>query len=146
MEKIQNKLPDTLFFHHNPQSHRRESTMRMFVILLVLALIGCGQKPVSYHTQIQPILNNRCVSCHGAEKPAARIVLTSYEGLMSSTATKWKKPIVVAGNLAESWVYLRGGTDQPHFRMPPDTLSMTPLSKEEVELLGKWILQGAKNN
>jgi uncharacterized membrane protein len=121
--------------------------MRMFgILLLVLALIGCGQKPVSFHTQIQPILNNRCVSCHGEKNPAAKIVLTSFESLMSSTATKWKKPIVVAGNPAESWLYLRSGTDQPHFRMPPDTLSITPLSKEEVEMLGKWIRQGAKNN
>jgi uncharacterized membrane protein len=121
--------------------------MRAFGILLLASfLIGCGQKPISYRDQIQPILNNRCVSCHGADKPAARIVLTSYENLMSSRATKFKKPIVIAGNLSESWLYLRSGTDQPHFRMPPDTSRIAPLPKNEVELIGKWILQGAKNN
>jgi len=121
--------------------------MRAFgILLLVSFLIGCGQKPVSYRDKIQPILNNRCVSCHGLDKPAARIVLTSYENLMSSKTAKFKKPIVIAGNPSESWLYLRSGTDQPHFRMPPDTVSITPLSKDEIELLGKWIRQGAKNN
>lgn len=121
--------------------------MRIFGILVLASLLlGCGQKPVSYREQIQPILNNRCVSCHGAERATGNIVLTSYENLMSSKATAGKKPIVIAGNLSESWLYLRSGTDQPHFRMPPDTSSINPLPKNEVELIGKWILQGAKNN
>lgn len=121
--------------------------MRAFdILVLVTFVIGCGQKPVSYREQIQPILNNRCVSCHGAEKAAGAIVLTSYENLMNARATRLKKPIVVAGNLSESWLYLTCGTDQPHFRMPPDTSRITPVPKDEVELIGKWILQGAKNN
>jgi uncharacterized membrane protein len=136
-----------MFFLHAPKSHQRESTMRIFGIsILVSILIGCSQKPISYRDQVQPILNNRCVSCHGADKPAAKIVLTSYADLMNSRATKFKKPIVVAGNLSESWLYLRSGTDQPHFRMPPDTSRITPLPKNEIELIGKWIQQGAKDN
>jgi len=120
--------------------------MRVLGILLLSFLIGCGQKPVSFQTQIQPILNNRCISCHGSNNPVGKIKLTSYEDLMAARATAFKKPIIVAGNLSESWIYLRSETDQPHFRMPPDSSHISPLSKDEVELLGKWILQGAKNN
>jgi uncharacterized membrane protein len=121
--------------------------MRTFAtILLVLLVVGCGRKPVSFHNDIQPILNDHCIQCHGTEKPAANIVLTAYDSVMSATVTKWKKPIVVAGKPSESWLYLRTGTTQPHFRMPPDTLSITPLTEEQIELIGKWILQGAKDN
>jgi uncharacterized membrane protein len=109
-------------------------------------LIGCGREPVGFHEQIQPILNNRCVRCHGAEKPAGKIMLSSYENLMNARATAWKKPIVVAEKPSESWLYLLSGTKQPHFRMPPDTSGVPPLTENEVELIGKWILQGAKNN
>ena len=116
------------------------------IVLLVVLVIGCGRKPVSFHDNIQPILNSRCLKCHGIDKAAGHILLTSYDNVMNSRATKWKKPIVVAGNPSESWLYLRTGTTQPHFRMPPDTLTITPLTEKEIELIGRWILQGAKNN
>ena len=116
------------------------------IAFLVFLLIGCGRKEVSYRNDIQPLLNNRCVQCHGAENPAAKVTLTSYESLMSSTVTRWKKPVVVAGDPSDSWLYLRTGTTQPHFRMPPDTLSVVPLTEKEIEMIGMWIQQGAKNN
>jgi uncharacterized membrane protein len=121
--------------------------MRLAVVILLVVLVAsCGKKPVSYQNDIQPILNANCIQCHGTDHPAASVVLTSYDSVMSAKVTKWKKPIIVAGNPSESWLYLRTGTTQPHFRMPPDTLSMTPLTDQQLELIGKWIQQGAKNN
>ncbi len=118
------------------------------ILFLALLLADCGKKvqPVSYREQIQPVLQAKCVSCHGGQGPAGKIVLSSYESLMASRTVKGKKPLVVSGSLPESWLYVLGGTDQPHFRMPPDTSRVTPLSREEVKLVGEWILQGAKNN
>ena len=115
-------------------------------LLLSLLLIGCGRKSVSYRSDIQPVLDQRCVQCHSAQNPSAHIVLTSYDSLMSATIAKWKKPIVIAGNASESWLYLRCGTTQSHFRMPPDTLGLVALNEKELELIGKWIQQGAKND
>ena len=115
-------------------------------VFIAFVLVGCGHKPVSFHSDIQPILNERCIQCHGTQNPAANVVLTSYDSVMAATITKWKKPIVVAGNPSESWLFLRTGTTQPHFRMPPDTLSIMPLTEEQIDLIGRWILEGAKNN
>lgn len=124
--------------------------MRLLGTLLVsLLLLGCGkreQKPVSFHDEIQPILNTRCVNCHSAEKASGKIVLTSYEGVMNSRTVIGKKPIVVSENLSESWLYILSGTDQPHYRMPPDTSHVMPLPQDELLVLGKWIMQGARNN
>lgn len=116
------------------------------IVLLAFLLIGCSRKQVSFHDDIQPILNNHCVQCHGTANPGANIVLTSYDSVMSARVPKWKKPIVIPENPPESWLYLRSGTSQIHFRMPPDTSMVKPLTEKEVEMIGRWIQQGAKNN
>jgi mono/diheme cytochrome c family protein len=119
------------------------------VVILGLLFLGCGkkeQKPVSYREDIQPILLKRCVSCHGGEGAAGKIDLTSYEALMASRTVKGKKPLVVVERLSESWLYVLAATDRPDSRMPPDTSHLVPLPNEEVQLIGKWIMQGAKNN
>jgi hypothetical protein len=124
--------------------------MRLSVTILVaIMLAGCGKKgpePVSYQQQIQPVLNARCVACHGAENPAANIVLTSYDNLVKSRILPGKKPLVIPGNYLKSWLYILCATDQPHYRMPPDTLNQTLLPKHELELIANWIAQGAKND
>jgi uncharacterized membrane protein len=124
--------------------------MRLFgAFLITLLFFGCGKKdqqPVSFRGQIQPILQTRCVKCHGEENAAGKVVLTSYEAVMNSRTVKGKRPLVVAENLTESWLYVLSGTNQPHFRMPPDTSHITPLPKDEVQILGRWIVQGAKDN
>ena len=121
--------------------------MRILGILVLAAyLTSCGQKPVSFHGQIQPILNNRCISCLCAGQAPDRIVLTSYDSVMSSNATQHKKPIVVPGNPSESLLYQVTQSDRLHLRMPPDTAKMFPIPKDEVVLIGRWIEQGAKNN
>jgi len=121
--------------------------MRSLILILLSCLIaGCGQKVVSYHNDIQPILDKRCVQCHGTETAQGKIALTSFDHLMNSRTVKGKNALVVPSNPAESWLYTLAATDQPHFRMPPDTSKFTPLPKEEIDLIGRWIMQGAKDN
>ena len=119
------------------------------LIFLVCLMAGCSKKapePVSYATQIQPILNERCVTCHSVERAEGKIILGSYEGLMTSRILPGKKPLVIPGEHLKSWLYILCSTDQPHYRMPPDTLKLTPLPHKELELIAHWIAQGAKNN
>jgi hypothetical protein len=121
--------------------------MRSLSILVIVAmLIGCGQKPVSYREQIQPILTARCVSCHGPELARDKIRMESYQELMNSKTRSGKQPLVTPGNLEQSRLYVLCSTTQPQFRMPPDTSHRTPLPKEELVLLSRWIMQGAKEN
>jgi mono/diheme cytochrome c family protein len=121
--------------------------MRAFGFLfLAIVFIGCSKTPVSFKGQVQPILTQRCAECHGANNPPGKIVLTSYDSVMNARTIHGRKPLVIAGNPSESWLYMLARTDQPHFRMPPDTLGKKPLPEEEVQLIGKWIMQGARNN
>ena len=118
------------------------------IILLTVVLIGCsGQKPVSYREQIRPILDKHCNQCHSQEVHRRKIVLASYENIMNSKAAiTGGQPLVTPGDPAASRLFVLCATAQSQFRMPPDTSSLVPLSKEELELVVRWIKEGAKNN
>ncbi len=116
------------------------------MFLLSLLILGCGPKIVSFKTQIQPILTARCTSCHSGEKPRGKISLASYASMMSAKAVSGKGPLVIPGGPYQSRLYIVCSTNQPQFRMPPDTTKIPALSTDELTLLIKWINQGAKDN
>ena len=124
--------------------------MRLPAIIFIALLIpGCGKKApdsISYRDHIQPILNARCISCHRTEKAEGKIVLVSYDALMNSRILPGKKPLVIPSSHVQSWLYILCATDQPHYRMPPDTSNRSLLPKAELALVADWINQGAKNN
>ncbi len=123
--------------------------MRLLTVLfLAIVVVGCGQhKSVSYKAQIQPIFDARCVRCHSTEKRLKKIDLSSFAALSASRASiSGKQPLVIPGSTAESRLFVLCATSQAHFRMPPDTSGVTPLPPQELELLKKWIEQGAKDN
>ena len=116
------------------------------VFLLALLVFGCGQKNVSYREQVQTILDKKCISCHGLNGPRGKIVLTSFENLMKSRTVSGKKPLVVAGSPTESKLYILCGTTQVQFRMPTQSPQAEPLTADELQTVGRWIMQGAHDN
>ena len=57
-----------------------------------------------------------------------------------------KKPLLIPGDYMKSWIFILCSTNQPHYRMPPDTASQALLPKEQLSLIADWIGQGAQNN
>jgi len=114
--------------------------------VLLLLIAGCGKKAVSFKEQIQPILTSHCARCHGSDVARGKIVMTSYASFMTSHTVSGKEPLVIPGNPYQSRLYILCSTNQPHFRMPPDTSAVTPLPPEELDLLRHWITDGAKDN
>jgi hypothetical protein len=109
-------------------------------------VFGCQKGIVSYREQVQPILNERCTRCHNTENPMGKIDLTSYEGLTASRTVSGKSSLFLPGEPQDSRLYILCATSQSHFRMPPDTSSITPLATKDLEVLRDWIRQGGKNN
>ncbi|MBD0258121.1 MAG: DUF1553 domain-containing protein [Cytophagales bacterium] len=94
---------------------------------------------VDFNTQIKPILNKNCIACHGGVKKAEGFsVLFRHEAL---AATKSGKPAIIPGHAGDSEMIRRLTLQDPEQRMPLDA---PPLKEEEIELLRKWIDQGAK--
>jgi len=119
---------------------------RYLAFFICILTLGCQRNSVSFKEHIQPMLTERCVRCHSDEHPMGKIVLTSYERLMGSKTVSGKGPLFLAGDPQESRLYILCATSQSHFRMPPDSTTITPLSIKELEMLRDWIRQGGKDN
>ncbi len=93
---------------------------------------------IDFVKDIEPILADRCYSCHGPEKQKADLRWDSKESAFKSGD---HGPIIVPGKSADSRVIqLVAGVD-PDSIMPPKG---DPLTTAQIGLLRAWIDQGAK--
>jgi WD40 repeat protein len=107
---------------------------------LLLAAMASGELPdVRFKEQVAPILVQRCLGCHGPKKASAHFRLDTFARLMvDSDSGKTIEP----GKPDESLFLDLIVQDEPKGRMPRDA---DPLPKAEVEILRRWIEQGAKS-
>ncbi len=92
--------------------------------------------PLNFAHDIRPILVNKCFHCHGRDEK-------KREGELRLDVEKTaKKSAIVPGNLSKSEFHLRIHADDADEVMPPPDSKLT-LSKNEKELLDRWIQQGA---
>ncbi len=101
---------------------------------------AAAAKAVVFKDLIQPILEAKCVSCHGAEKAKGKLRMQTYALLMkggSDGATT-----VVAGKPADSLMIKRVNLpkDDDDHMPPPDEKQLT---KDEIAILKWWVEQGA---
>ncbi len=103
---------------------------------------GCERKPLTYRSDIKPVLDANCVSCHvpggsGFEKSGLR--LDSYDAIMKGSRLG---PAVRPGSSVSSTLYrLVSGQMDPSIRMPH---GQSVLSEENVNKIGAWIDRGAQ--
>ncbi len=101
------------------------------------SLLAAG--PVDYSRDVRPILTEHCNACHGAKKQRGSLRLDSAQALRLGGNSG---PAVVPGKSGASRLILAvsGGNDDIAV-MPPKG---TRLSTSEIDLLRKWIDEGAK--
>lgn len=104
-----------------------------------LAALAAIETP-SYAQHLKPIFDKRCLSCHGARKKGG-YSMANYGDTMNSGDNA---PVIVAGDAANSILVkmLRGVKTEAGGQMPPTR----PLAREQIELIERWINQGAQNN
>ena len=102
---------------------------------------------VSFHDHIFPILEERCLDCHGEPyvkngrtiHPKAGLALDTYEAVLKGNLDG---EIIDRGVHEESTLYVVITLDPDDSEiMPPKG---DPLSAEEIDLFKKWIDEGAK--
>ena len=111
--------------------------------LVVAVTSGQGEGPVSFVSDIKPLLERSCVACHSGERPKASYHMGSREGFLKGGNRG--EAAVVPGQTDRS-VLLHLVSDQVEdLEMPPLAKrdKFPPLSKEEVARLQAWIAQGA---
>lgn len=108
----------------------------LIVLIVVPAAEVCGDD-VDYVSQIKPLLEHKCYSCHGVLKQEAGLRLETL-ALMKAGGDSGS---VIAPDSAVSLLMERVIADEDS-RMPPaeDGAALKP---EEIQLLQKWIDEGA---
>lgn len=99
---------------------------------------------VSFNYHIKPILSDRCYKCHGpdANSREAELRLDTEEGAFKALLDNPEAFAIVKGNKTKSEAWHRINSNDPEEQMPPPASNLS-LSAYEVELIGKWIDQGA---
>lgn len=102
--------------------------------------------PIDFRNEIRPILSDRCYACHGpdASNRKADLRLDTREGATAllDGAGESALHVVKPGDPAHSELFRRIIEEDPDERMPPPK-SKLELSDSEIELIRRWIEQGA---
>jgi mono/diheme cytochrome c family protein len=96
-----------------------------------------GDAAVSFVRDIKPILDTRCVTCHGPTKRRSGLRLDRKEDAFQGGDSG---PAIVPHAAADSPLLRRVASTEPNERMPPQG---ERLDAEQVALLRRWIDQGA---
>jgi hypothetical protein len=127
-----------------------------FLILLLFVTVSCKSntstdisfgegEQLSYNFHIRPILSDKCFACHGpdANKQEAGLRLdlpeTAYAALKESPG----KFAIIPNDLQGSEIYHRIVSTDPNELMPPPESNLS-LTESEIELIKRWIEQGAQ--
>jgi hypothetical protein len=101
---------------------------------------------ISYNFNIRPILSDKCYKCHGpdASKRQAGLRLDKPESTFKALRDNPHAHVLVPGSPEMSELFRRISTNDTSEMMPPANSNLKRLSPHEVELIKKWIKQGAK--
>ena len=130
----------------------RLPSVHVFVCSLVLLLIEAGtlvaaaanegEAKLDFNYDIQPIISQKCFSCHGPDDEAREAKLRLD---LRDEAIKERDGIraIVPGDPAASEIIARITSKDRDEVMPPPKEGH-PLTEREIELVKKWVAQGAE--
>ena len=120
--------------------------MRCIFLYFLLFWIGVtfsSAQGVDYKKQIAPILASKCNSCHTAKKkesdkkPKAGLALDTPTGIRAGG-------VLEAGDALSSELFVRVSLPKTAEDLMPPVEDGGPLSSREIELIKKWIDDGAR--
>lgn len=104
-------------------------------------LAGSAVLETFFTARVEPILRNKCVTCHNANKHKSNLRLDSFEQLMKGSK---HGPVIKAGDPQHSELYRR-------VTLPADNKHAMPaegkprLTSDEVKVIELWLSAGASN-
>ena len=87
----------------------------------------------SFASDVQPILNKHCVSCHNTQNPSGSVNLETYN----------KVKIIVVPKNSESSLLYGVISHTAGYPMPP---SGSKIPQQEIDIIKDWIDEGALDN
>ena len=115
----------------------------VILLFLVPVLLGIryfiSNKQVDFNAEVKPLINKKCISCHGGVKRQSGFSLLFRQEALA--VNKSGKVAIIPGDAENSEMIKRLYLTDPEERMP---YKHPPLSKDEISILKKWINEGAK--
>jgi len=111
----------------------------MVIGIVVIITWFTNHKPVDFTTQVKPIINQKCITCHGGVKQKAGFSLLFREEALAKTESG--KFAIIPGEADNSELIRRLSLNDPEERMP---YMHEPLSSEEIDIFRRWINEGAQ--
>ena len=104
------------------------------VLLLLAAIVARAEMPAERHftDKVKPLLDSRCISCHGPDKVKGGLRMDSREALLKGGDSG---PAIVLGKPADSLLLQAVMHSKKDLEMPPKE----KLTTNDVVNLKKWI-------
>lgn len=133
-------------------------TRLVLKLIIVMSIFGCDvvdpisagfpsplPEKVDFNFHVKPILSDRCFACHGPDDEArkAGLRLDNKESAFRLLDSLRKTYTLYPGKPKKSELYQRISSKQADFMMPPPESNLH-LSGYEIELIKRWIEQGAE--
>lgn len=132
---------------------RSPATATLFVLAAAVATFGQEpiavrtpegrSTPVSYSDEIVPILESKCLGCHGAALAENRLDMESVAAMLKGGK---RGPALVAGKADASLIFQMAAHRIEPVMPPRDKKDHKPLSPDELGLLKLWIDAGANDD
>jgi len=107
--------------------------------ILLGTFVAHAEEPVSFRSDVAPVLLEKCVACHGPKKAEGGYRADSYSRAMQEGDSFMAG--FAPGSLDESEALRRIMSDDVGERMPLDA---DPLPAEQIALIRRWVEEGAK--
>src|SRR5690348_4363643 len=120
---------------------------RVYRLALWLAAVCAGSAAqtagIEFNRDIRPILSDKCYTCHGPDERQrkSKLRLDNEAGAKSDLGGHFA---IVPGDPKKSELVQRVSSNDATRRMPPAWSGASKLTDREIELLTRWVAEGAR--
>ena len=110
------------------------SVCTLVIVGFITASVSSASERIDFNQNIRPILAAHCFHCHGPDEAESGLRLDAEDGVQDAFGES---------RLTENLAWQRILSKDPDEKMPPPSPG-NKLKQEELQLLEKWIKQGAE--
>ena len=118
--------------------HRTICALLYSLALSASYVCTCRATEIDFGRDIQPILAEKCLNCHGVDNAESGLRLDNRQSALKQTESG--EFAIVPQKIQESELLRRIRSSDIELRMPPEG---EPLTDEQIQKIGSWISQGA---
>jgi hypothetical protein len=111
---------------------------RIQYLIFFAVFSGSSHGMIDFEEDVFPILQDYCIDCHGPEKPKSSFRVDRRAYLLKGGDSGMSA--IIPGKPDKSYMLEVLRSDDPEISMPPKG---GPLFEDEIEILEKWIAEGA---